>query len=374
MSSAIPAHVSATTETDFQSFSAVVLKPLLQFISTECLASLPASSLEIADFVIRLLTENKELANQLCRGGKTSMRLEKPNPPSVSYSEYSESHLKCKTAVSNALKRRNDSFLQRVFDQLSRKEDAKSGLSVAALAQALIDADAPVAPDSDGLMYYNRHPNTNYLIVWIRMPDKANFILLAASHFPGCFDCFLLLLRTAATDSRSSRCFRYGKCNQALHTSLRSVAHSALEFGGSPVPGASSFQSQVSESPPYEFSSHLLRNPDEQLVNFQGRRHIRMRCLMLTILVAFLLLMILFSKLLNGDKDGSIDLSRYPDLCPYPALSKYSDGYISLDPIFCSVAASTVVIGSHVIQSVMLALLFQPNSTSMDILCSPHSV
>jgi len=92
MSSANPAHVAATTETDFQSFSAVVLKPLLQFISTECLASLPASSLEIADFVIQLLTANKELVNQLCRGGKTSMRLEKPNPPSVSYSE---SLLKC---------------------------------------------------------------------------------------------------------------------------------------------------------------------------------------------------------------------------------------------------------------------------------------
>ena len=146
MSSANPAHVSATTETDFQSFSAVVLKPLLQFISTECLASLPASSLEIADFVIQLLTANKELVNQLCRGGKTSMRLEKPNPPSVSYSE---SLLKCRTAVSNALKRRDISFLQRVFDQHSRNEDAKSGLSVATLAQALIDADAPVVPDSE---------------------------------------------------------------------------------------------------------------------------------------------------------------------------------------------------------------------------------
>ena len=146
MSYTIPAHVYATTETDFQSFSAVVLKPLLQFISTECLASLPASSLEIADFVIQLLTANKELVNQLCRGGKTSMQLEKPNPPSVSYSE---SLLKCKAAVSNALKRRDVSFLQRVFDQHSRKEDAKSGLSVTTLAQALTDADAPVVPESE---------------------------------------------------------------------------------------------------------------------------------------------------------------------------------------------------------------------------------
>ena len=74
------------------------------------------------------------------------MRLEKPNPPSVSYSE---SLLKCRTAVSNALKRRDISFLQRVFDEHSRKEDSKSGLSVATLAQALIAADAPVVPDSE---------------------------------------------------------------------------------------------------------------------------------------------------------------------------------------------------------------------------------
>jgi hypothetical protein len=70
MSSANPAHVAATTETDFQSFSAVVLKPLLQFICTECLASLPSSALDIADFVIQLLTANKELVNQMCRGSK----------------------------------------------------------------------------------------------------------------------------------------------------------------------------------------------------------------------------------------------------------------------------------------------------------------
>jgi ankyrin repeat protein len=74
------------------------------------------------------------------------MQLEKPNPPSVSYSE---SLLKCKAAVSNALRRRDVSFLQRVFDQHSRTEDAKSGLSVTTLAQALTDADAPVVPESE---------------------------------------------------------------------------------------------------------------------------------------------------------------------------------------------------------------------------------
>ena len=82
----------------------------------------------------------------MCRGSKTSMRLEKPSPPSVSYSE---SLLKCRAAVLNASKRRDVGFLQRVFDQHSRKEDAKSGLSVATLAQALVDADAPIIPDSE---------------------------------------------------------------------------------------------------------------------------------------------------------------------------------------------------------------------------------
>jgi hypothetical protein len=128
MSFASYAHVSASAETDFQSFSAVVPKPLLQFIYTECLASLAASSLDIADFMIQLLTANKELVNQLCRGGKTSMRLEKPGAASVSYCEYL---LKCKTAVSNASNRRDVTVLQRVFDQHARKEGAKgSGASV----------------------------------------------------------------------------------------------------------------------------------------------------------------------------------------------------------------------------------------------------
>ena len=47
------------------------------------------------------------------------------------------------------MKRCDISFLQRVFDEHSRKEDSKSGLSVATLAQALIAADAPVVPYSE---------------------------------------------------------------------------------------------------------------------------------------------------------------------------------------------------------------------------------
>ena len=145
MSSANPARVAATTETDFQSFSTVRLKPLLQFISAECLAFFPSSSPDIADFVIQLLTANKELVNQMCRGSTASVLPQKPSLDSVSYSE---SLLKCKAAVSNASKRQDVSVLQRIFNQHSCKADAKGGLSVATLTQALADADAPVNPDS----------------------------------------------------------------------------------------------------------------------------------------------------------------------------------------------------------------------------------
>jgi ankyrin repeat protein len=56
---------------------------------------------------------------------------------------------KCMIAVSNAFKRCDVSFLRRVFDHHSLKEDSKGGLSVATLALALVDADAPVVPDSE---------------------------------------------------------------------------------------------------------------------------------------------------------------------------------------------------------------------------------
>jgi hypothetical protein len=45
--------------------------------------------------------------------------------------------------------RREVSSLRRIFEQHSRKEGAKHGLSVATLALALTDADAPVVPDSE---------------------------------------------------------------------------------------------------------------------------------------------------------------------------------------------------------------------------------
>jgi hypothetical protein len=143
MSTANPA---ASTETDFQSFSAVSLKPLLQFITTECLVSMPASALSLVDFVIQRLTENKVHLNQICRGSKSKnhTRLEKDSRQSASYTE---SFLKCRTSVSSAAKRRDASFLRDVFDR--HMVDARGGLSGQNLIQALLDADAPNVPTSD---------------------------------------------------------------------------------------------------------------------------------------------------------------------------------------------------------------------------------
>jgi hypothetical protein len=51
----------------------------------------------------------------------------------------------CSTAVSNGMKRQDASFLRQVFD---KHKDASGSIPAAALAEALVDADAPVIPDS----------------------------------------------------------------------------------------------------------------------------------------------------------------------------------------------------------------------------------
>jgi hypothetical protein len=157
MSSAKPIHAAATTETDFQSFSAVVLKPLLQFISTECLASLPASAEDIADFVIQLLTANKEFVNQLCRGSKTSLWLEKPSAASGHFhADFSEKRfhvtqnqclseapntVQMDRAVAAALKRMDEAFMRQVFE---RHASSSGMLSASTLISALQEVEAPM--------------------------------------------------------------------------------------------------------------------------------------------------------------------------------------------------------------------------------------
>ena len=62
-----------STESKFDSFANLSLKPLLRFITAECLSFMQsttareAGELHIVDFVVRLLQENKESLEQACR-------------------------------------------------------------------------------------------------------------------------------------------------------------------------------------------------------------------------------------------------------------------------------------------------------------------
>jgi hypothetical protein len=76
MSTANAAYGVLSTETDFQTFSALSLKPILQFITTECLASMPASGLNVVDFIMQLLTANRDILNQMFCGGSSSKQLD----------------------------------------------------------------------------------------------------------------------------------------------------------------------------------------------------------------------------------------------------------------------------------------------------------
>jgi hypothetical protein len=60
MSTALSACDATSSEHTLQSFTALSLKPLLQFITTECLASPPSSALNLVDFVLQLLEANKD--------------------------------------------------------------------------------------------------------------------------------------------------------------------------------------------------------------------------------------------------------------------------------------------------------------------------
>ena len=68
MSSAMAAYSATSSEHESYFFTATSLKPLLQFITTECVASLPirASGPGLVDFVLQLLAANKEQLYQMC--------------------------------------------------------------------------------------------------------------------------------------------------------------------------------------------------------------------------------------------------------------------------------------------------------------------
>ena len=58
---------TASTEASLNSFATVSLKPLLRFIASECVATMPPNDSSLVDFVIKLLIANKELLEQESR-------------------------------------------------------------------------------------------------------------------------------------------------------------------------------------------------------------------------------------------------------------------------------------------------------------------
>jgi ankyrin repeat protein len=77
MSNSSAEHAAPCNETDFHSYSTLKLKPLLQFVTAECLTSLPASDLNIVDFVVQLLQSNREFLLQACAGSSGLKNLSK---------------------------------------------------------------------------------------------------------------------------------------------------------------------------------------------------------------------------------------------------------------------------------------------------------
>ena len=157
MSFSSAAFAAASTDNDHRSFMAISLKPILQFITTECLASMPSSGLNVVDFVIQLLVSNKERLDHMCRGTPTdavATRLQSchigiDNTASDTNASASPSPVQFAHAVAAAMQRRDEACMRKVFD---RHADSSGKLSVASLSAALKDIDAPVlaAATSDG--------------------------------------------------------------------------------------------------------------------------------------------------------------------------------------------------------------------------------
>jgi hypothetical protein len=153
------------------------LQALLNFIATECAASMPASAsgFNLVDFVMQLLAANKEQLYGMCRGGDAAMRpshsmfksaaddarIQEPSakrekieqtaalislPTPLSTSISADDINPCIRAVSSGMKRRDVRFLRQVFDQHT---DGTGCLPACNLARALNAAAAPVIPPSD---------------------------------------------------------------------------------------------------------------------------------------------------------------------------------------------------------------------------------
>jgi hypothetical protein len=74
MSTSIAASSARSSEHDARAFTNIVVKPLLEFITKECIASMPSSGMNIVEFVTQLLAANKEQLGRLCYTGSLQPR------------------------------------------------------------------------------------------------------------------------------------------------------------------------------------------------------------------------------------------------------------------------------------------------------------
>jgi len=88
---------AASTEAAFNSFAAVSLKPLLRYIASECVSSMPPRDSSIVEFVIEILNTNKEHLENECRIGTN-----RPALPFASETKSSTSAMKEAPAASIA--------------------------------------------------------------------------------------------------------------------------------------------------------------------------------------------------------------------------------------------------------------------------------
>jgi hypothetical protein len=172
---------AASTESAFDSFTAVSLKPLLRYIASECVArmsrSLGPHDSSIVEFVIKLLNTNKGHLENECRIGtnrpsaalpfasetksSTSAMKEtpaasvesetvsnapqQPSPPAVA-----DSPTDYANCIALGGKRRDSAYMKEVFE---RHKDVDGGLSQAAFIAALKEVEAPVLFSSDNATY-----------------------------------------------------------------------------------------------------------------------------------------------------------------------------------------------------------------------------
>jgi ankyrin repeat protein len=171
-------------EEAFRSFANCRLKPLLEYISTECLARIApgVAGVHIVDFVLQLLTSNKAHLHRICQDSSSNVSasarvnrdptelceasLDETNPIPLTNPSFSSAQVDpqisdrlfalCSNGIANGFSRRDPAFLRKVFDKHS---DSSGHLAVAKIPKALADAFAPVIPqtESDAIDLVSRY-------------------------------------------------------------------------------------------------------------------------------------------------------------------------------------------------------------------------